>query len=295
MTRLDMVKMLRESLVSGLQFLVDPRVALLLLAVAFVVLWESNHTRKSAKPALADLADEPGAKRYSVFGVTATPFFLALVCGVSLVAVGWRSASREQLTHLSASTPISSLSMQHDTSPSVKKRPARVPALSGGQPSSSGEAEPLVSSLPPLTPEIDQPDQRATMTGNENQLTANPSGLGAVASHNSPSEHWGLTSAQDSPSANAVRKKTLDRIEQARRDKNWRLMATLSEDAIAQSPQWLTPYELAGEAYVQTGDIDRAIARLEYVKMSGAGGLGDGWAVVEGARLRESIRHRYGR
>jgi hypothetical protein len=72
-------------------------------------------------------------------------------------------------------------------------------------------------------------------------------------------------------------------------------MATLAEDAIAQNPQWLTPYELAGEAYVHLGDIDRAIARLEYVKMSGAGSLGDGWAVLQAARLRESIRHQYGR
>jgi|GEM_PF-2240721 len=291
--KVDMLKMLRESLVSELQFLVDPRVALLFVAVAMFLLWQNSHTRKSPKPAVADDSDEPEPKRNPVLGVSAVPLFLALVCGISLVAVDRKAASTDQAPHLSASAPAIDLSLQENASSPAKKRSARVPALSSGQSSSSGRAEPLARSLPPLTPELDQPDQRATITGNLSQFAKD---LGAaVASHDSRPEESSLTPRPNATSAGGARKKTLDQIEQARREQNWRLMATLSEDAIARNPQWMTPYELAGEAYVHLGDIDRAIARLEYVKMSGAGSLGDGWAVIQAARLRESIRHQYGK
>lgn len=290
--KLDMLKMLRESLVSELQFLVDPRVALLFVAVAVFLLWGSNRGQKSTKLPVADDSGKPEPKRNPVFGATAVPFFLALVCGVSLVAVDWQDASSEHAVHLTASAPSLDLSLQEDTASPARKRPARALSLSSGRSSSSGRAEPLARSLPPLNPELDQPDQRATITGSLSQLVK---GLGAVASHSSQAAPSSLAPSRNAPSAAGARKRTLDRIEQAQRQQNWRLMATLSEDAIAQNPQWLTPYELAGEAYVHLGDIDRAIARLEYVKMSGAGSLGDGWAVIQAARLRESIRHQYGR
>lgn len=291
-TKVDMLKLLRESLVSELQFLVDPRVALLFVAVAFVLLWQSSHTPKSLKPAAADDSDEPEPKRNPVVGVSAVPLFLALVCGISLVAVDWKDASSDQASHLTASAPAIDLSLQDHASSPARKRSARVPTLSSGQSSSSGRAEPLARSVPPLTPELDQPDQRATITSNIGQMAKD---LGALANHDSRPEAGSLTPRRNATSAGGARKQTLDQIEQARQDQNWRLMATLSEDAIARNPQWMTPYELAGEAYVHLGDIDRAIARLEYVKMSGAGSLGDGWAVVQAARLRESIRHQYGK
>ncbi len=84
LTKSDLLLMLRDSLASDLQFVAHPRFALLLVVLAFALLWEHNDPKKPAKSIL-DQPDQP-QKNYSAIEATAIPFFLAFVCGVGLAA-----------------------------------------------------------------------------------------------------------------------------------------------------------------------------------------------------------------
>jgi transcriptional regulator with XRE-family HTH domain len=289
---------LRGSLSSNLEFLADPRVALVLVALAFGLLWASR-PKKPVK-SLLDQAEQPEPKHYSVVEATAIPFFLAFVCGVSLATFNWSAPDHERLARLTAPRYNQSLPGALQTtlqSAATAHTPAiHLPSHSAGQPRSSGETKPSRPSLPPLTPAIDQESEGAALVGNGSQAALNPLDPRAPVVNSTQEGQQTVSQAGQSVSKGVTpAKNTFDRIDQARKDQDWQLVATLCEGAIAETPQRLTPYLFAGFAYANLGQIDRAIDRLEYVEKNGAGNPRYQLAVGQATRLRESIRRQYGR
>ena len=297
LTKSDRLLKLQESLVPQLQFLADPRLAPLLVVVAFAVICVSNPLRKPTKLVL-DQADQPQTKNYSIAGATAIPLFLALVCGVSTAALELRSPDHERLAHLAEPGLIPNLpeALQRGLQSAAQKPAARRSDLSAGRSSGAQKAAPLVQSLPPLTPAVGQASQDAKVVGNEGQVPISPSDLSARFENDS--RHQEPTVWKFGPGSSNVdtpQGKVADRIEQARNDNNWQLLATLSEDAIRGNRRSVRLHLLAGEAYANLGQIDRAIDQLEYVKRQGAGDPNYRSAVERATKLRESIKQQYGR
>ena len=295
-TKSDMLSKLRESLVSELQFLADPRVGLLLAVLAFALLWRSNRRKRSTQPILGQPGQE--TKSYSVVGVTALPVFLALVCSVSLAAFKWRSPDRAQVAHLAVPVPDPSLAEALERQiQSDGQLSSPLPAESSrSQVRSPKGTAPLVRSLPRLRPELDRENKEAGIVGNQGLVTVSPFDLGPAPPTDAsyPSQTvWRFTGSAST--VDPPQKKSLDGIDRAHKDKSWQLLAALCEGAIAENPQWLAPYLYAGEAYANLGEVDRAIDRLEYVRRNGADRPDDRLAVEQATQLREFIRRKYGR
>lgn len=297
LTKSDLLLMLRKSLAPEFKFLADPQAALVLLALAFALLWGSNRPPKLAKSIL-NQADQPERENYSFVEATAIPFFLAFVCGVGLAAFESASPNHGQLARLTMPVPALNLS-------GALRRPTRVDARtlgvdpSGGttvQQGSPQRAEPLAQSLPALTAAIDQQSERGDIAGNESRVTVSPGDLRAlVMSGIAQREQSVRHSGQSISTVDAAQTRAPDAIERAHQEKNWPLLANLCESAIRENPQRLATYLLAGEAYANLGRVDRAINRLEYVKKNGASNPEDHLAVEQATELRESIRRLYGR
>ena len=292
LTRSDMLLMLRRSLAPDLQWSAGPRVALFLVAVAILLLWGSNRPRKSAK-SLLNLPRQPETKDYSLVEVMAIPFFLAFVCGVGLAAFESSSPNHGQLARLTLPSPTQNLPSLPQRRRSEAATSASAPA---GQPESAKGTEPLVRSLPALTPAIDRETERAGIVNGESRVMINPSDLRLpLITGMSPAGQAAAKSGPGASQADVPQKKTVGDMERAHKEKNWPLLASLCEDAMAENPQWLTPYLFAGEAYANLGQVNRAVDRLDYVRKNGAGNPEDRLAVEQATQLRESIRQRYGR
>lgn len=294
LTKSDMLLMLRRSLASDLQWLAGPRAALFLVAVAFLLLWGSNRPRKSAK-SLLNLPRQPETKDYSLVEVMAIPFFLAFVCGVGMAAFESSSPNHGQLARLTLPSPTQNL----PSLPQRRRSEAGVGtsvSAPAGQPESAKGTEPIVRSLPALTPAIDRETEHAGMVNTESRVTINPSDLRLpLTTGPSPAGQAAAKSGPSTSQADVPQERTVGDMERAHKEKNWPLLASLCEDAVAENPQWLTPYLFAGEAYANLGQVSRAIDRLDYVMKNGAGNPEDRLAVEQATQLRESIRHRYGR
>lgn len=296
LTKSDLLVMLRGSLAPELEFLGHPRAALVLVSLASALLWWANRPKKPTRSIL-DTPDQPEPKNHSAIEVTALPLFLAFVCGLSFASFEWSSPSHGRLAHLSTPAPIKNLPGKLERGLQATARTARInpsAALSAAS-GSPKEAERLVQSLPPLTPALDQESEGANIEGNENPAALNPFDLHAPGGASSPEREQAAPKPAPGVGKLEARRKALDRIEQARNRKDWQSLASLCEGAIAGSPQWLTPYLFAGEAYASLGQIDLAIQRLEYVQRNGARNPDNELAVEQAARLRESIRQQYGR
>jgi hypothetical protein len=72
---------------------------------------------------------------------------------------------------------------------------------------------------------------------------------------------------------------------------NWTALRDLCEAEIKKTPEWITPALCAGRAYIELGDIDKAIERLDYVHDK-AGGNPD---YVVADQIREVIRRKFGK
>ncbi len=296
LTKSDLLLMLRRSLAPEFKFLADPQAALVLLVLAFALLWGSNRPPKLAKSIL-NQADQIEKENYSFVEATAIPFFLAFVCGVGLAAFESASPSHGQLARLTVPMPALNLS-------GALHRRTRSDARLGVDPSggttsqqgNSQKAEPLAQSLPALTAAIDQPSERGDIAGSESRVTVSPHDLRAlVISRIEQREQTVQHSGQSISTVDAAQTKAPDPIERAHYEKNWPLLANLCESAIRENPERLATYLLAGEAYANLGRVDRAIDRLEHVKRDRASNPEDRLAVQQAAELRESIRRLYGR
>jgi hypothetical protein len=90
------------------------------------------------------------------------------------------------------------------------------------------------------------------------------------------------------PGAKKVELEAIAKLEKAQ---NWVALRDFCEEETKKTPEWLTPPLLAGEAYANLGDIDKAIERLDYVHQK-AGGWEE-FSVAD--RLREEIRRKTGK
>ena len=307
LSKWDLLITVRGSLAPGLEFLADPRIALLLVAVAFILLWDASRPKEQVRSIL-DQHDQPRRKKnYSVVEATAIPFFLAFVCAISFAALEWNSPRREQLAQRTLRPLSRDLSANVERKLDLAERASRStlaaatttkekPAGHAGAPTAAaaGHSTPLVT---PRSLELDTDEaSTADATGDLvspptlNRLVPLPGVIYAYDGERKVYDGAQATSETDTP-----QHKLFDQIRQAHRSKNWQQLAALSEDAIQQTPEWLTPYLFAGEAYANLGQIDRAIDRLEYVRKLGAGIPDDRFTVQQASKLRESIRIQYGR
>ena len=301
LTNSDLLLMLQLSLAPDLGFLGSPWVALLLVALGFTIIWRNHRPRKARKSVLEQNA-EPDTKDYSLIraaGLT-MPLFLALVCGMAFGGFEWSSPTHGQLARgTGPSSPHVLSGAVHRRPPAFARGPGTtLPGPSTDQASSVG-TDSLARLAPRLTPEIDEDGEgpsaadTTAVSSLRAQLPADPRAAFRAYAYNGARmifQSGQVTSVPDTP-----QRKLFDQIEAAHQSKNWLLLASLSESAIQQTPQWLTPYLFAGEAYANLGKVDRAIRLLEYVKKNGAGNPEYDFAIQQAAQIRESIRQQYGR
>ncbi|HKS96536.1 MAG TPA: hypothetical protein VJV74_10435 [Terriglobia bacterium] len=308
LSKWDLLLTVRGSLAPGLEFLADPRMALLLVALAFLLLWDANRPKEHTRSVL-DQRDQPAKKsNYSVIEATAIPFFLAFVCSISFAALEWNSPRREQLAR--NTLPKLSANVEHkldlaerasrstlSAAATTKEKPA-VHADAGAGATAAGHSTPLIT---PRSLELDTDDATtADVAANPGELVSPPTLNrlvplpGVIYAYNGERRVYDGGQATSAES-DTPQHKLFDQIRQAHRSKDWTQLASLCETAIRQTPEWLTPYLFAGEAYANLGQIDRAIDRLEYVRKLGAGIPDDRFVVQQASKLRESIRIQYGR
>lgn len=290
LTKTDLLPMLRKSLAPELQFLADPRGALFLVGFACVLFWGSSRRPKQAKSIL-NQAGHPQPNGLSVAEAAAIPFFLAFVCGVGLAAFESAGPSHGPARQTERALNQSAESIAPSTRTNTQ---ASSVGPSGQTVGEFGSSEPFAHSLPVPTSAIEQEAERGDVASNERRTTS-PFGFEALVTPSHSSETTVQPSERRLPTTDATQRQVPDRIERAYREKNWPLLATLCESAIAQNPQRFTPYLLAGEAYANLGQVDRAINRLEYVMKNGAKNPNDASTVRQAKELRESIRRLYGR
>ena len=287
LTKTDMLAILRESLGPELRLLTDPWLAVAMVALALALLSESA----PAKPLEREEADEPPKKKYSVVETAAIPFFLAFVCGVIFPAFESSYPIRPQVAQVRPSVP--------ELNPNAARLlPRRQRSMAGGA-AGGGEAAGRGTrlALPELTPALD-PGPNASAA--ESPLSVRLPELGTPG----PGEpRAGRTRAKSGASLDAgaasrpadqvaAEHDALKQMEQAEGEKNWRSLASLSESAIADHPQWVTAYWYAGEAYTHLGEPGRAVERLEYVTRLGAANAAERSAVAQAEQLLQTVRQR---
>ena len=164
-------------------------------------------------------------------------------------------------------------------------------------PDSSDGANTVARWVPVMDVALDQTTNTADSAGQSNPLTgqlpADP--RPAIRAYAYDGALRILKSGQATSDSDTAEHRLFGSLDAARQARDWHRLAVLSENAIRTTPEWLTPYWLAGEAYANLGQIDRAIPVLEYVKKQGQGNPDYDSAVTKATDMRESIRRRYGR
>lgn len=282
LTKTDMLSMLRESLGPQLRFLTDPWLAVAMVALALALLSES----RPAKPIEREEAEAPPKPRYSVVETAAIPFFLAFVCGVIFPAFESSHPKRVEATEVRRpSAP--------EFNPGAarllprRQRSTGLSAPAGG----GGEAGRDQVTLPTLTPAL---DPSATASASESPLGVRLPELGTPApGHPDNGQTRAKPEAANPAAAEAAAEQdALRQLEQAEGERKWRSLANLSESAIADHPQWATPYWYAGEAYFHLGEPERAVDRLEFATRQGASNAAERSAVAQAEQLLQVVRQR---
>jgi hypothetical protein len=134
------------------------------------------------------------------------------------------------------------------------------------------------------------------IVGNENQVIINPD-----VNPNASNVIYGFkgerrtTRAAPSFTVNlepdTPQTKTFQTMTLLENSQNWTALKNLCEEETKKTPEWLTPPLLCGRAYVELGDVDKGIERVEYVQKKAAGRAD--YAVAD--RAREEIRQRFGK
>lgn len=279
LTKTDKLTMLRMSLGPELGFLTNPWLAFVTAALALALLTE----RPPAKALQREEAEAPPRKQFSVVETAAIPFFLAFVCGIIFPAFESSYPNRPQVTmvrpHLRGINAGTGRLLLR------RQRPAGVssPVARG---SGAARREPLAASLPELTPALD-PTTDASAGPNPLSLRLPPEPMARAQSVSDSAAR-----AEKGPSQEAVagQNDARKRMEQAERDKNWRLLASLSESAIADHPQWTSAYWYAGEAYTHLGEPGLAVERLQSATQQPADGSAERSFSAQAEQLLQTIR-----
>ncbi|HEV2493705.1 MAG TPA: hypothetical protein VG204_11625 [Terriglobia bacterium] len=290
----DLILTVQLSLEPEFRFVVEPWFAVPLAVLGLGAVWWGSHPMMLAEGrSLAQaLPDVNSVKR-----AVGIPLFLAFVCGLAFGGVEWNSRKHRQLAAdtTRGSNPVLSGAVHHRPHGAKRARgvvpPPEQPAADQGT-DLNARLSPLLTSA--FGRDSGSPDSAEADAGPlAGNLPDDPRPALRAYAYNGARKI--LLSGQPASDTDTPEHRLFGRIERAHQDRNWSLLASLSEDAIKQSPQWLTPYLFAGEAYANLGKLDRALPMLEYVKQSGSGNPDYDYAFRHATELRESIKQRYGR
>lgn len=293
--KLDVLSTVQASVPADLEFLVEPGVAFILTILALGAIWLASPSPASG----TEDGEETPARTNSpsVLREASIPLFLALVCGVAVGGFEWKQTGYRP-TVVAQHTQVPPGQALSGT---IRHRPRTSTGAYGKTVNVSysetqdSEGEKFVARWVPVG-DVDQTSMADT-AGESNplagQLPADP--RPAIRAYAYDGAVRILKSGQMVTDTDTLEHKLYGRLDAARQARDWRRLATLSEDAIHKTPEWLTPYSLAGEAYANLGKIDRAISMLEYVEKQGQGNPDYDSAVTTATELRESLRRRYGR
>lgn len=292
----DVLITLQSSLPLGLEFLVEPGAAVILVALALGVIWLGS-------PAPGANPQEAGAKAAigngrSVLREASIPLFLALVCGLAVGGFEWKQSEGRPAVTISVRTPppagrVLSGTIHHRARTSRAEDGRMVAVSYSDSPDSDGEN--LVARWVPVA-DVEQTGNLADTAGESNplagQLPADP--RPAIRAYAYDGALRILKSGEAVTNTDTLEHRLFGGLDAARKARDWHRLARLSEDAIHKTPEWLTPYCMAGEAYANLGQVNRAISMLEYVKKQGQGNPDYDSAVTNATEMRELIRRRYG-
>lgn len=294
LTRWDIVVMIQLSFAPEFRFVVEPWFAVPLTVLGLAAVWWGSHPEMLvAGTSLEEARPDVNSVRRAM-GI---PLFLAVVCSLAFGGVEWNTRKHRQLAQdvTRGSNPV--------LSGAVHRRPHGARRGRGSVPANEQFPEDQGADLnarlsPLLTPAFDRDDggsdnSQAAAGPLAGKLPADPRPAIRAYAYNGARKI--LLSGQPASDTDTPEHRLFGLIEQAHQDGNWSLLASVSEEAMKQSPAWLTPYLFAGEAYANLGKIDRALRMLEYVKRNGEGNPDYTYAVRHATELRELIKRRYGR
>jgi hypothetical protein len=110
------------------------------------------------------------------------------------------------------------------------------------------------------------------IAGNGNQVTINPE-----LNPNVPTVYYDFNGGKHVQQGNKFNATAGDetsafqKIVELHDAKDWQTLNAFCEEQISKYPQWLTPYLYSGVALANTGQRDKAIERLKYVREKSAG------------------------
>ncbi len=131
--------------------------------------------------------------------------------------------------------------------------------------------------------------------GDNNQVTVNPDPAAPVITffydgNQRISRPGRITDNPDNPAARAF-----PRLQSSYDNQDWSLLLSLCDDAILETPQWLTPYLYKALANANLGHIAESVELLDYVKKEAAGNRDYVLLIKQANELREKIREVSGR
>lgn len=131
--------------------------------------------------------------------------------------------------------------------------------------------------------------------GDNNQVTVNPDPAAPVITffydgNQRISRPGRITDNPDNPAARAF-----PRLQSSYDNQDWSLLLSLCDDAILETPQWLTPYLYKALANANLGHIAESVELLDYVKKEAAGNRDYDLLIKQANELREKIREVSGR
>src|SRR5579863_4689028 len=270
----DVLSTLRASVTSQFEFLVEPWVAVILVNLALGLIWLGSRSTPPISPEEGQQGTT--AARRSVLREATIPLFLALVCGLAVGGFEWKTTDHRETT-AAQQTPKSSGRVLSGT---LHHRPrmseansARTLAVAYDGPDEGDEGANTVARWVPVVNAAMDQATNADVAGEGSplagQLPADP--RAAVRAFAYDGARRILESGKTTVSRDTPQHRLFEHLQAARQARDWRLLAALAQDAIQKSPQWLTPYAMAGEAYANLGQVERAVPLLEYVEKYGQG------------------------
>ena len=134
-----------------------------------------------------------------------------------------------------------------------------------------------------------------TIIGDNNEVSINPDPTRPVVTYfyngnQRISQPWLIRDNPDNPAFRAF-----PAIREASQKHDWNLLLRLTDDAIQETPVWLTPYLYKAEAQANLGHIQEAIELLEFALAEAAGNQDYELLIQQAMELREKIRQGTGR
>jgi hypothetical protein len=145
---------------------------------------------------------------------------------------------------------------------------------------------------PSVSIEQTKPYNSPPIVGDRNTVTINPE-----VNPNAPVATYDFNGAKRVTSPGrfsveaGVQMEAFKKIIELRKSEDWISLRDLCEQEIKNTPEWLTPSLYVGLAYMNLGQVDKAIERLDYVRQKAGGNS----AYADADKMREAIRQQYGK